>query len=143
MLSVLCFVADCELDSLASLLLIFIAITILRLFQRDAPPVGYRNNFSCVGRAAGYYADISSGCQVSLCSLPAVRWASANLWLSGKLLQPSRCQVSFCNLLIVRWASSAFWFSGELLYTSGCQVSFCSLLAVRWAAGFSLSGELL
>jgi hypothetical protein len=38
--------------------------------QGDTPnhsveiPVEYRTSFSCVGRVAGYYADISSGCQV-------------------------------------------------------------------------------
>ncbi|XP_023714824.1 uncharacterized protein LOC111868435 isoform X2 [Cryptotermes secundus] len=50
----------------------------------DAPnhgvetPAGYRTSFSCVGRLAGYYADISSGCQLyHMCDLEGRRYTNA------------------------------------------------------------------
>jgi hypothetical protein len=49
-------------------------------------PAEYRTSFSCVGRLAGYYADIDSGCQVSFCSVPVmVPEISTPLTLMGRL----------------------------------------------------------
>jgi hypothetical protein len=59
-------------------LLVFKYSGFCQFFQGDAhnngieTPVEYQTSFSCVGRLAGYYADINSGCQVSFSRVPVI-----------------------------------------------------------------------